>query len=132
MLSFYFGQDASFVWAVPKDGAVAFARIPMTARSISKRRSATCARRLEPQASSVSDIPPFDVDAAYELYAALLKPVEAGWKDAKSLVVVTNGALGELPLGLLPTATVAGRRVRRHAAVRRLSRACHGWRAAMR
>ena len=26
MLSFYFGQDASFVWAVPKDGAVAFAR----------------------------------------------------------------------------------------------------------
>jgi len=34
----------------------------------------------------------------------LLAPVESGWKDAKSLVVVTNGALGELPLGLLPTA----------------------------
>ena len=29
----------------------------------------------------------------------LLKPVEAGWKAAKSLIVVTNGALGELPLG---------------------------------
>src|SRR5580698_4322323 len=31
LLSFYFGQDASFVWAVPKDGAVAFAVIPATA-----------------------------------------------------------------------------------------------------
>ena len=41
---------------------------------------------------------------AYELYAALLKPVEAAWQPAKNLIVVTNGALGELPLGLLPTA----------------------------
>ena len=35
-----------------------------------------------------------------------MRPVENGWKNAKSLVVVTNGALGELPLGLLPTANV--------------------------
>ena len=41
-----------------------------------------------------------------ELYAALLAPVESGWKSAKNLVVVTNGALGELPLGLLPTENV--------------------------
>jgi CHAT domain-containing protein len=33
-----------------------------------------------------------------------LKPVEAGWKQSKSLIVVTNGALGLLPLSLLPTA----------------------------
>jgi CHAT domain-containing protein len=52
----------------------------------------------------VSEIPPFDLALAYELYAALLKPVEAGWQGAKNLIVVTNGALGELPLGLLPTA----------------------------
>ncbi len=31
LLSFYFGQDASFVWAVPKDGNVAFAAVPATA-----------------------------------------------------------------------------------------------------
>ncbi|MEK9968910.1 MAG: hypothetical protein VW600_07225, partial [Ferrovibrio sp.] len=30
--------------------------------------------------------------------------VEAGWKPAKSLFVVSNGALGLLPLALLPTA----------------------------
>ena len=52
----------------------------------------------------ISDIPPFDLALGYELYALLLKPVEAGWKPAKSLIVVTNGALGLLPLSLLPTA----------------------------
>jgi tetratricopeptide (TPR) repeat protein len=103
LLSFYFGQDASFVWAVPKDGAVAFAPVPLTAIELeAKVRRLRAA--LEPQVTSVSDIPPFDLKLAYELYAALLEPVKTGWHDAKSLIVVTNGALGELPLGLLPTA----------------------------
>jgi CHAT domain-containing protein len=106
MLSFYFGQYHSFVWAVPKDGAVAFAKIDATdgdvARYVSKLREA-----LEPQAAMISDIPAFDFKSAYELYALLLKPVESGWKQAKSLIVVTNGALGLLPLSLLPTAPAA-------------------------
>jgi CHAT domain-containing protein len=105
MLSFYFGREVSFVWAVPKNGDVAFALIPATsgeiATKIKKLREA-----LEPEASTIAEIPPFDVGLGYELYSLLLKPVEAGWKDAKSLVVVTNGALGLLPLSLLPTAPV--------------------------
>ncbi len=103
LLSFYFGQDASFVWAIPKDGAVAFAPVPLTAIEL-EAQVRRLRQALEPQVTSVSDIPPFDLKLAYELYAALLKPVETGWHDAKSLIVVTNGALGELPLGLLPTA----------------------------
>ena len=59
---------------------------------------------LEPQVSMVSEIPPFDVALGYELYTLLLKPVEAAWQPAKSLIVATNGALGELALSLLPTA----------------------------
>jgi CHAT domain-containing protein len=103
LLSFYFGRESSFVWAVPKDGAVAFAAIPATAgdleTKIRKLREA-----LEPQAQSISDIPPYDLKLAYDLYALLLKPVEAGWKQSKQLIVVTNGALGLLPLSVLPTA----------------------------
>ncbi len=103
LLSFYFGQDKSFVWAVPKDGAVAFASVPMNAveldADVHRLRQA-----LEPEASTIAEIPQFDLDLAYRLYAALLKPVEAGWQSEKSLIVVTNGALGELPLSLLPTA----------------------------
>ena len=30
MLSFYFGRESSFVWAVPKEGPVAFASVPAT------------------------------------------------------------------------------------------------------
>jgi CHAT domain-containing protein len=103
MLSFYFGRDASFVWAVPKEGAVAFAEIKATSGEIeSKVRKLREA--LEPQAAMISDIPPFDLKLGYELYSMLLQPVEAGWKQSKSLIVVTNGALGLLPLSLLPTA----------------------------
>jgi CHAT domain-containing protein len=105
MLSFYFGSTASFVWAAPKEGAVAFARIPMKARDLNAAVS-DLRKALEPEVTRVEEIPPFDVGKAYSLYAAILAPVESGWKDAKSLVVATNGALGELPLGLLPTANV--------------------------
>ncbi|MEJ2377669.1 MAG: CHAT domain-containing protein [Pseudolabrys sp.] len=103
LLSFYFGRQRSFVWAVPKKGKVAFAAIKLTADQLQKDVQ-TLRKTLEPQAESISDIPPFDLKLAYQLYSLLLKPVEPGWKPAKSLIVVTNGALGELPLSLLPTA----------------------------
>lgn len=102
MLSFYFGQNSSFVWAVPKNGPVAFAAIKASSGDIeSKVRKLREA--LEPQAALISDIPPLDLKLAHELYSLLLKPVESGWKPANSLIVVTNGALGLLPLALLPT-----------------------------
>jgi CHAT domain-containing protein len=103
MLSFYFGQNASFVWAVPKSGPVAFATVKAKIGDVeSKIRQLREA--LEPQAAMISDIPPFDLKLGDELYELLLKPVESGWKPAKNLFVVTNGALGLLPLSLLPTA----------------------------
>ena len=103
LLSYYFGQNASFVWAVPKDGDVAFASVPATATELAAKVR-RLRQALEPQVSMVSEIPPFDVALGYELYTLLLKPVETAWQPAKSLIVATNGALGELPLSLLPTA----------------------------
>ncbi|HWM47029.1 MAG TPA: CHAT domain-containing tetratricopeptide repeat protein [Xanthobacteraceae bacterium] len=103
LLSFYFGHDGSFAWAVPKEGAVVFAAVPGTALTL-EAKVRKLREALEPQAAMITDIPPFDLGLAYELYAMLLKPVEQGWKPAKNLIVVTNGALGLLPLSLLPTA----------------------------
>ena len=105
LLSFYFGREASFVWAVPKDGTLAFAAVPATALEL-EAKVRQLRKALEPEASMVSEIPPFDLKLGYDLYSLLLKPVESGWQSAKSLVVVTNGALGLLPLSLLPTAPV--------------------------
>ena len=103
LLSFYFGENGSFVWAVPKDGAVAFASVPLKAIDLAAKVH-RLRQALEPDFTLVSEIPAFDLTLAYELYELLLKPVEAAWGPSKSLIVVTNGALGELPLGLLPTA----------------------------
>ena len=105
LLSIYLGQDASFVWALPKDGPIAFASVPLAGIEVSAKVH-RLREALEPQVERIEEMPPFDVGLAHDLYASLLKPVEAGWKDARSLIVVTNGALGELPLGLLPTAPV--------------------------
>ena len=105
-LSFYFGTEKSFVWAIPKMGPATFAMIDAKSSDIDamvrKLRES-----LEPNVTSVADIPAFDVALAHELYTLLLKPIEATWRPARGLVVATNGALGLLPLGVLPTAPVA-------------------------
>lgn len=103
MLSFYFGQNGSFVWAVPKSGPVAFAAVKAKIGDI-ETKIRKLREALEPQVAMISDIPPFDLKLGHELYELLLKPVESGWKPSRNLIVVTNGALGLLPLSLLPTA----------------------------
>lgn len=103
LVSYYLAQDNSFVWVVPKDGPVAFAASPVGAAAIEQKVN-RLRRALEPQAETLGDIPTFDLALAHELYQTLLQPVEAGWKPANSLFVVSNGALGLLPLALLPTA----------------------------
>jgi CHAT domain-containing protein/tetratricopeptide (TPR) repeat protein len=106
LLSFYFGEDASFVWAIAKDGPAYFKALPITRAEleeiVAKLRSA-----LEPQAVTVSEIPPFDLALAHSLYVALMQPVEKVWRPARNVIVATNGALGFLPLGVLPVTPTA-------------------------
>jgi CHAT domain-containing protein len=103
VLSFYFGEYESFVWAVPKQGAVKFLRLPVTLgemdENVAKLREA-----LEPDVDQVANIPAFDVALAYQLYDQLLRPIETIWRPSKHIIVMTNGALAALPLGILPTA----------------------------
>jgi CHAT domain-containing protein len=103
LLSFFFGHRSTFVWAIPKDGPISFVKIDAgpeeIATKIKKLREG-----LEPQSGTLFGIPTFDVALAHELYSVLLQPVEPSWKSAHNLIVVTNGALGALPIGLLSTA----------------------------
>jgi CHAT domain-containing protein len=103
LLSFYFGSRESFVWAIPKEGPIAFAPLALNAMQLQRKVAALRAALDPPVLESVTDIPNFDVEAAHGLYKLLLEPVAAGWRQAKTLIVVTNGALGLLPLSLLPT-----------------------------
>jgi CHAT domain-containing protein len=98
-------KDRTFVWAMSQSGPVAFADVPMNAKAI-EEAVAALRRALEPHAKTLGDIPEFDLAVAHRLYRALLEPVRSGWHDARSLLVVANGALGQLPLALLPTSPV--------------------------
>ncbi len=103
MLSFYLGREASFVWAISKEGPVAFAAVPATAQDF-EQKVKLLRESLEPRTETIDGIPAFDLATAHEVYRLLLHPVRSGWQRAKSLIVVSNGALGLLPIGLLPTA----------------------------
>jgi CHAT domain-containing protein len=52
---------------------------------------------------SLEAIDRLDLRAAHLLYADLLAPLEPAWGAAEDLVVVADGALGRLPLSMLPT-----------------------------
>ena len=64
LLSFYFGRSNGFVWTLRKQGPIRFARLDVTARQldtkVSKLRDA-----LEPQATTIAEIPPFDIASAH-------------------------------------------------------------------
>ena len=101
LIATYLGPRQSYVWAVPKQGEVAFAVLPHGKAEFSERVS-HLREALVPDVYTLDEIPPFDVDAAYDLYLLLLDPVKQGWANAEELVVVSHGALGQLPLGVLP------------------------------
>jgi CHAT domain-containing protein len=98
-------RDRTFVWAIPASGPVAFAAVPMGAQEL-EQTVATLRQALEPRATTLEDIPEFDLALAYRLYGALLEPVRSAWHDARSLLVVAHGPLSQLPLVVLPTEPV--------------------------
>lgn len=102
LIATYVGRERSFVWAVPQSGAVAFAAVDKGQRAIAET-VANLRKALDPNAATLGDIPAFDVALASRLYDDLLKPVEAGFATATSLLIVPHDALGQLPFGVLVT-----------------------------
>ena len=102
LISTYVGPDRTYVWAIPHAGEVAFSSVDLGREGV-EDSVAWVRAALNPDAETLGDIPEYDLAEAYSLYEKLLKPVEAGWKRAKSLLIVAHGPLGYLPLSLLPT-----------------------------
>ncbi len=102
LVATYVTSDRTFVWAVPQQGTVTFAVASIGAQALADEVGAL-RRALDPAAQTLADIPPFDVRRAARLYATLLAPVAPGWRHATTLLVVADGALGQLPFALLPT-----------------------------
>ena len=108
LIYIFSGRKKTYTWALSKDGAMSF-----HSSGLSEKKIAEVVGRLriavDPEDfNTLGDIPAFDLKTAYDLYVKLLKPVEAGWKNARRLLVVTPGPLGQIPLSILPFAP-AGR-----------------------
>lgn len=103
LLAVLVARQRTYVWAVPRSGAVAFAVAEVSGAEMANlvgrvRRSVT------PVAGTLAEQPVFDAQAAHRIYEAVLGIVEPGWRGAKTLVVVPHGPLGQLPFALLLSA----------------------------
>lgn len=100
LIATYLGEQGVFLWAIPQQGAAAFARSDMTRDEVGNAVRAL-RKSLTPDAI---DQVAFDPVLANRLYAQLLEPVKAGWDQAQALLVVPDKALGQLPFAVLTTA----------------------------
>ena len=105
LISVYVGQNKTYVWAVPREGTPAFAAVALGDKALVEA-VAQLRRALDVGNAAIARFPVFDTALAHRLYNDLLKPVEAGWKDASSVIIVPHRALGQLPFSLLVTAPV--------------------------
>jgi CHAT domain-containing protein len=100
LVTWYFGERNSYVWALHQSGFDSFAILPFNKKEIAtdveKLRKA-----LDPGVATVDEIPPFDVNLAHALYNKLLKPIEKSLEGKELLISIPHGSLGQLPLATL-------------------------------
>lgn len=105
LLSIYVTAVGTYVWAVPKSGAPVFHASKLTARQVAglvkRLRAGLDPNQLNDDPAAMAAL---DLDAGWTLFSSLLQPVAAGWESARTLLVVANGTLAQIPLSLLPTA----------------------------
>ena len=102
LISWYFGDRASYVWAITKNKPAQFVQLALgrtqMAKEVAKLRAS-----LDPGVATIDEIPAFDVGLSNQLYQQILAPVENAFKDKKIMLTVPHAELGQLPLSLLVT-----------------------------
>lgn len=99
LITYVVGPKQSWVWIVRHDG-FAFRELAINFRQLVDEVKALRAT-LDPQFNR--DFKPFPARRAFALYQSLLAPVEPMLANARNVLVVPDGALMSLPLGVLVT-----------------------------
>ena len=102
LVTWYFGERQSFVWAIHQNGLSNFANINVTKKDISRDIKAL-RKALDPGVASVEEIPPFDVVLSNKLYNQIIKPIEQSLSGKNLLISVPHESLGQLPISVLLT-----------------------------
>jgi CHAT domain-containing protein/tetratricopeptide (TPR) repeat protein len=102
LVNYALGSDWSYIWAVGKE-SVGFERVEVK-RSDLEAAVAALRGSLDPEGvQGLGDVPAFDTTKAYELYEKLFAPIEKHLEGIRHVMVVPDGALQSLPLGVLVT-----------------------------
>ena len=106
LVSWYFGDNVGYVWAITKDRPAQFAQLSVGRNQIAKEVS-QLRKALDPGVATIDEIPPFDVALANQLYQQVLAPVQSAFTGKKVMLTVPHAELGQLPLSLLVTKPTA-------------------------
>lgn len=104
LISIASGPDFTYVWAISKEGA-AWQKVEVSrdwlSSSVQALRPSLDTEDLKAGISNGASL--FDLGLSYDLYAALLQPLESVFKNKTHLIIVPSGALTSLPFQVLIT-----------------------------
>ena len=106
LISWYFTDKTAYVWAIPKEGAPQFAQLKI-GRDQMKKYVDDLRKALDPGVATIDEIPAYDVTLAHQFYELILEPVATAFQNKKVMIAVPHAELGQLPLSLLVTKSVA-------------------------
>jgi CHAT domain-containing protein len=102
LVTWYFGDRKSYVWAIHNNGLSSFSDIPLNKADVGKDVE-KLRKALDPGVASIEEIPAFDVALSYKLYTQLIKPVESSLIGKDLLISIPHLSLGQLPIATLLT-----------------------------
>ncbi len=106
LVSWYFGDNVGYVWAITKDKPAQFSQLSVGRSQVAKE-VAQLRKALDPGVATIDEIPAFDVVLANQLYQQVLAPVQSAFVGKKVMLTVPHAELGQLPLSLLVTKPTA-------------------------
>ena len=106
LVSWYFGDNVGYVWAITKDKPAQFSQLSIGRTQMAKE-VAQLRKALDPGVATIDEIPAFDVTLANQLYQQVLAPVQSSFIGKKVMLTVPHAELGQLPLSLLVTKQTA-------------------------
>ena len=101
LVATYSTWEWTHVWVIPKGGELGYHAVPM-GRAELDGRVTEIRRALDSDATSLDEIPRFDVAAAHDLYRRLLKPLKRSLRRVDSILVASDRSLSQLPFAVFP------------------------------
>ncbi|CAN1499233.1 CHAT domain containing protein [Burkholderiaceae bacterium] len=102
LVSWYFGEKESFVWAITKAGMPLFHAFKL-GRAEMAQMVGNLRKSLDAGVATIDEIPAFDVNLSHALFKTILEPVLPALNGKKAMLTVPHAELGQLPLALLVT-----------------------------